>query len=763
MIPTRRWVLAIGVLIAAVAAYYVFSAGWLKPPTKPLQADCPGKADDSALLRGCVSNTTGRAVPRADVRLGLYDEKGVLVYKTSALQFYALGASFKVMPGQVPVLPNVTTGRVTVEAPHHLATSADLTVQVDVAANKLTFAPNPLWLPLTPVEPLLTLLFLVPGLVGVMLSVLYLSTSMLKTESSVMYFAATVSVAWTVSALGMIGMFLIWGDYLIPTFFLDTYLPVGVVVFSYLGTLTYVAFSLVEKPDGFFDEKNPLLWQRHIRVVGGRILIGPYVSAVAYLAFLSAFPSLGTGSGALLFAFVSGLYIKPVLEAIQGIGLRMLSAESQQKVAERLLRSTAPEAPAQPTSVASWVPNQALIDAVQRAKQELLAKAEVAGVVPGHTVDMTYAIRVYVYRGDVSATLPASMHGFPLDVTPIPPPDPRQPCRPVLSVLDWPKIQRDLLGEGGIAADSGVRCQRSGDLVLLADPLQTLFKPGAALFDVATAVHYVKPVVDDRADFFFFLIDPGSKFPQVGNYHICIFNDTQGTNYALPGNPGSHAPADRFGSARLRAVNILGYYPWTMRSLLHEMGHHWCAYATFRDSTQSADSHQLLIGSGQGQFSQDRMHWGLQFDAGRSPIDYDQVEWRPGPSGKFIGYELEQLDDKDEFSYCRLDLYLMGLIPEAEVGPLRIMGDAETQELIDGRIRRVRSTGKIISVSDVIRACGERKPAFEPRVPEYRVAFVLVSKSLGVDVRLAEARRLAFANGFEKATGSRARVTTSLG
>src|SRR5439155_5761619 len=103
-----------------------------------------------------------------------------------------------------------------------------------------------------------------------------------------------------------------------------------------------------------FFELPPQKQRRVLLTLGGRVLVAPYVAVAAYGIMAATFPTLNTGAAAAFFGFFTGLWIKPVLEALNDIGLRLLSVEERQKVADRLLDQSADVEPP-PTASAEKV------------------------------------------------------------------------------------------------------------------------------------------------------------------------------------------------------------------------------------------------------------------------------------------------------------------------------------------------------------------------------------------------------------------------
>src|SRR5207249_8721707 len=154
--------------------------------------------------------------------------------------------------------------------------------------------------------------------------------------------------------------------------------------------------------------------------------------------------------------------------------------------------------------------------------------------------------------------------------------------------------------------------------------------------------------------------DLDSGMPSTGTFSETIFNNVAGIN--RPGGDYFDGRAD-FGSSRLQSyVGLLPPQPgddlrlrrW---SRLHELGHRWCAHVCFKtNATDPGDRKDLLWG---------QSHWGHPFNKFFSPMWGDfPTYWNSNPSDhSFSEVEVQP----DEYVYCPLDLYLMGMFAPSEV------------------------------------------------------------------------------------------------
>jgi hypothetical protein len=191
------------------------------------------------------------------------------------------------------------------------------------------------------------------------------------------------------------------------------------------------------------------------------------------------------------------------------------------------------------------------------------------------------------------------------------------------------------------------------------------------------------------------------------------------------------------------------------RTALHELAHSWCSYVTFNDTASGVlGSRELLMV--EDVTDNGRYHWGEAFDDGRSCMDYDRIEWVANGNGTFTRKKVADLD----FNYCSLDLYLMGLLPASQVGPLRILRD---RRLLDAANNVYAATVKTIGVENIIANLGARAPATSGT--NFRQALVVVSND--PDAGLAYAERLEndfrrqYEAQFARATGGRATLNTT--
>ena len=224
------------------------------------------------------------------------------------------------------------------------------------------------------------------------------------------------------------------------------------------------------------------------------------------------------------------------------------------------------------------------------------------------------------------------------------------------------------------------------------------------------------------------------------------FNEIEGLGPREDSPSGifDHRPA--WGSPqRLRGCQVHNFQhtlsvPLTHRTVLHELGHAWGMYVDLeiQDST--------------------RHHWHRLADNGRSCMDRDLIEWEEVSPGR---WQANRIDDED-FVYCPLDRYLMGLAPASDVDPIRVLPSSAL--LSSGPVNVTPST---VTVGDICAKVGDRVPAATPGVTAFRQAFVILSTNIAsaqqCAARLADMNFLSeHSRLFEAATGGRATVDTAL-
>jgi hypothetical protein len=713
----------------------------------------------------------------ARVYLSFFDVEGRRFWQTQVPR--GPEGDYLVLKEHLPDLPQSVRGLVSAEADGYLAAGTPLswTRQGD----RLVAAPQQVVLELRPVNRWLTIYLLMPAGLCVLLAIRHLIHPGRGTAPSLGY-TLWIGACWVVVVLLYAFVHRFSGDLLIPLFWPDVLVPSGVVVFAFLGTLTYVAFSIYDKREGFFTatvQRSPV--DKYFRTLGGRILVAPYVAVVGHVMLSTVFPALEFGPAALFLAFFTGLWIKVVLNLLNDIGGRFLSAEAAKKAADRLAREEAPEASDRPTGDArALLPAPAFFDAVRRARRQLFDKTGVVGVGLGTKNSSCtggtdeHAIVVYVYqKKELPANdpdrVPTVIDGVSTDVVEISLPADDQSCHTAALGYFWDKIYRDhqrSIGATRAPASIHVETVKEGGdgsagvvVLTAADASSTFFpfslsRPEEQQFVPRSAYDLVRPYLGDYYDFVTFVLDLDSGVTPQGAYYVAVHNDVAGINfYKDPGPQELFSERSEWNSVRLLGcpVHGKGRGHLTPEALLHELGHAWSAYVTFAGGGMSGRLDLLLQkGSGAG------YHWSDDFDNGISCMDYDKKRW---VWVRDDVYRQEQVPPT-ELGYCDLDLYLMGFKSRHEVAPLRILKNKKPAE----DPAEVHAVIETVDVQDIIDDVGgERRNASGITPTTFRQAFVVVTREVdsgcSLAVELNELRKMHEEN-FHRKTG--ARVETDL-
>ena len=265
--------------------------------------------------------------------------------------------------------------------------------------------------------------------------------------------------------------------------------------------------------------------------------------------------------------------------------------------------------------------------------------------------------------------------------------------------------------------------------------------------DWTAAFEVVKERYGDGFDFVIFLTDPNLPAIPYSGYHRGIYNEVTGIRRSALVNRAT------WGSDRLQSQIWMGRF--SLGTLLQEVGHRWGAFVRYRLTRTSTLQSSLLLSGG--------AHWARQFDDGDSPMDYDEerhirqspTTWLREPIGGF------------EFSYCNLDLYLMGMMTPREVGRFSLIQNyAEIGAPLPGGRQLIRGSARDLSTTNVIWAEGTRVPKYTDSQKHFRAVFVVVTRNAGrLDqqfVKKAEVLRQQLERYFALATHNRGCIDTRL-
>ena len=188
--------------------------------------------------------------------------------------------------------------------------------------------------------------------------------------------------------------------------------------------------------------------------------------------------------------------------------------------------------------------------------------------------------------------------------------------------------------------------------------------------DLVEAYKVFRKHHDDVFDFVTFFSDVETGMPSFDtSFHIGIHNDIKGIGL------GEYDYRDKFGGSRtLQSIHFIHHTHLNRYVMLQEMGHRWCAFVGFKETGQGPTKYDLLIQEGAGAYD----HWNRYFDDDFSPVDYDLFDWVENSDSTFSAIDIPHRNRK----YCKLDLYLMGLLDQEQAGTFFYL---QNSQQIDGR------------------------------------------------------------------------------
>jgi len=229
-------------------------------------------------------------------------------------------------------------------------------------------------------------------------------------------------------------------------------------------------------------------------------------------------------------------------------------------------------------------------------------------------------------------------------------------------------------------------------------------------------------------------------------YFISVRQQIQGIGLTTWDNTAAYGSAGRLQGAIYHSFGDASV-------LLHEVGHQWGIHYGY----------QLGL-------SNDSNHWAENI----AFSDYDEMaeyfRANDGYSYNFRYHEgqLEQkLNTGEKSGFSDLTLYLMGLLPAAEVQPIRLLSKIK---IVDGK---VTAAEQVITIEELIAAEGTRKPSFEEAQKDFSMAFVIITQDVPTPAEAAAISLMAKYFGsdgpregdivpFNTATGGRGTMTTKL-
>jgi len=243
-----------------------------------------------------------------------------------------------------------------------------------------------------------------------------------------------------------------------------------------------------------------------------------------------------------------------------------------------------------------------------------------------------------------------------------------------------------------------------------------------------------------------------NSMPNFQSHHVHVFNNVAGIHYDY-GDYYNIRPY--FDSTRLQGIAALPSYLTSVRMMrLHELGHRWGAYVWFKKSPSDQSEHHDLIN--------DDHHWSLYFDSGFSSMVgmTGGTHWIDNHDGTFS--KEVYLSDDQRFSYCPLDLYLMGMLTPEEVGDFFYVNNPQQ---VPNNPTRYSGTRVDLEVKNIEWAHGPRQPDAAHSQRTFRLACVVLTKNLADGINLAgtlQQDRIAVTNEFREATRSRGLLDTYL-
>lgn len=394
------------------------------------------------------------------------------------------------------------------------------------------------------------------------------------------------------------------------------------------------------------------------------------------------------------------------------------------------------------------------------ARQKYLAYEDVLGVgyerpTQGKKEELTIVVlanrKVVSSRMLKGKRVPATLQGFTVDLREPQFESPKKDkchCEPAM--IEWKKVHRasvratgetgqpitDVVGQVFVIEDDGT-------LVVTSNGVDTI--------DLVRAYQYFRRTWGDDYDFVNLVPDTDSGMP-VLNIDISVFNDVSGINH-YKGDPNEHYD-DRatYGTNRLQDIQVLDQAHVSLAQWrLHEIGHRWGAHVQFRKSARSMNLPDLISGT---------VHWGQKFNNEFSPMDYDRGYWRQNDDGSFS----ESYIQDNQFAYCDLDLYLMGMCTPDEVKPFYYIDGLMAAHTANNNTRHT-GTRVDLTVDNIAFAHGWRNPTASDSPRAFRQAFVVLTKDLNAGRALAanvDGYRNSHTTEFRAATRSRAVLDTYL-
>jgi hypothetical protein len=290
---------------------------------------------------------------------------------------------------------------------------------------------------------------------------------------------------------------------------------------------------------------------------------------------------------------------------------------------------------------------------------------------------------------------------------------------------------------------------------------------GQKLVDLVGAWNLFRADLGDDYDFVvFYLDDTDPNIPNMGNFSSDIFRSSS------DGGIGRGAVNNR--STWGNSTRLLRYvcHSWySLRTMLHEIGHQWLFYVNYRN-TQTGSEQGLLHESWDGTWSagQKPFHPGRWPDNDRSCMDYDHDDWTEVASGI---YRINNPADA-EFNFCPLDQYLMGLLNPEAVSSSRVIpttypvSGSDFQIINNPTLRPdgdYNSTPVAITAQNIIWNEGARVPNHLNSQRVFHQATIAITSDRATHAAFltdSETRRADHTKNWRRATSGRSIMDTSL-
>jgi len=337
------------------------------------------------------------------------------------------------------------------------------------------------------------------------------------------------------------------------------------------------------------------------------------------------------------------------------------------------------------------------------------------------------------------------------------------PTGPTGGTVEGP---RDTLEDDEPAHDSPTPSVQ-GDLFIIEDDGTLVYTTalGEQIVDFVGAWAIFRNQFGDDYDFAsFFLDDQDPAFPSLGNFSSTIYRDAADDGYGI-GAVNNRATW----SASTRLLRMACHSWYSLRTMLHEIGHQWLFYINYRNSAGGAE--QLLLHedwSPSWSAGQKWYHPGRWADNDRSCMDYDHDDWVEDAPGTYRKLAVADAD----FNFCPLDQYLMGLLQPDAVASSR--ADPPTTPVSGGDFQIINSPTSIgggqysstpveITAENIIWNEGARTPDHLNSQRVFHQAVIAITfNDAGAFIGDAETNRAAHGPNWRRATAGRSVIDTSL-